>query len=102
MCSAFRNESEHLSSELVLEALAATLSIWPEPPDLGMITFIDTTKVRRKRDWGRCYLKAGFKNVGFTKGGLVALQLLPEGMPDPEPALGSQDTLIYSVSENEL
>jgi hypothetical protein len=90
VCSAFRNESDHLSSELILEALAATLSIWPDPPDLGMITFIDTKKVRRKRDWGRCYLRAGFQNVGFTKGGLVALQLLPDAMPEAEAALGTQ------------
>jgi hypothetical protein len=29
-----------------------------------------------------CYLRAGFKNCGLTKGGLVALQLLPEDMPE--------------------
>jgi hypothetical protein len=46
--------------------------------------------VRRKRDWGRCYLRAGFQNVGFTKGGLVALQLLPDAMPEAEAALGTQ------------
>lgn len=94
VCSAFRNESEHLSSELIREALSATLAIWPKPPDLGMVTFVDTKKIRRKRDWGRCYLKAGFKNVGETKGGLVALQLLPAEMPDPYPALGTQDSLL--------
>ena len=97
VCSAFRNESEHLSSELILEALAATRSVWPDPPDLGMITFIDTQKVRRKRDWGRCYLRAGFQNVGFTKGGLVALQLLPDAMPEAEAALGTQDAMIYPI-----
>jgi hypothetical protein len=94
VCTAFRNESPHLSSELILEALAATLAIWPEPPELGMITFVDATKVRRKRDPGRCYLRAGFKRVGETKGGLIALQLLPEEMPSPEAALHSQETLV--------
>ena len=48
-----------------------------------MITFVDTTKTRKKRDPGRCYLRAGFKKCGMTKGGLVALQLLPEDMPKP-------------------
>lgn len=94
MCSAFRNESEHLSSELITEALAATLWVWPEPPDLGMVTFVNTTKVRRKRDWGRCYLRAGFQNVGYTKGGLVALQLLPEEMPEACPALDTQEAML--------
>ena len=93
VCSAFRNESPHLSSELIVEAVAATLSIWSEPPDLGMVTFVDAAKVRHKRDPGRCYLRAGFLNIGKTKGGLIALQLLPEAMPDSEPALGSQETL---------
>lgn len=81
VCSAFRNESPHLSSELIREAVAATRAEYGEPPELGMITFVDTDKTRKKRDPGRCYLRAGFKNVGFTKGGLVALQLLPSEMP---------------------
>jgi hypothetical protein len=51
-----------------------------------MVTFVDPTKVRKKRDWGRCYRKAGFTHVGYTKGGLVALQLLPQDMPAPLPA----------------
>lgn len=46
-----------------------------------MITFVDKDKTRKKRDPGRCFLRAGFKNVGETKGGLVALQLLPQDMP---------------------
>lgn len=89
VCSAFRNERPdlHLSSELITEALAATRAVWPDPPALGMITFVDEDKTRRKRDPGRCYRKAGFKHVGYTKGGLWALQLLPEEMPAAEEAL---------------
>ena len=87
VCSCFRNESPHLSSELIREAVAATRSLW-EPPPLGMVTFVDTTKTRHKRDPGRCYRKAGFKPCGFTKGGLVALQMLPEDMPEPIAPLG--------------
>src|SRR3979411_258379 len=52
LCSLFRNESACLSSALVLQAVAATRSIWGQPPDLGMVTFVDTTKERKKRDWG--------------------------------------------------
>jgi len=78
--SLFRNEGAGLSSELILEAVAATRAYW-EPPSLGMITFVDPDKTRRKRDPGRCYRKAGFRHVGFTAGGLWAFQLLPEFMP---------------------
>ena len=94
ICTAFRNESDHLSSELVREAISATLAVWPEPPDLGMVTFVDPGKVRRKRDPGRCFLRAGFERVGETKGGLVALRLPPDALPEPMPALGTQDALV--------
>lgn len=50
-------------------------------PALGMVTFVDPDKVRRKRDWGRCYRKAGFRQVEDTRGGLVALLLAPADMP---------------------
>ena len=93
--SLFRNERpENLSSDLIREAVAATLAEWPEPPALGMVTFVDADKVRHKRDPGRCYLRAGFRHVGFTKGGLLAFQLLPDEMPDPLPATDSQMDLL--------
>jgi len=81
ICSCFRNESNILSSDLITEAVAATKWFWGEPPELGMVTFINTDKVRKKRDWGRCYLKAGWEKCGRTKGGLIALQILPDQMP---------------------
>lgn len=83
ICSAFRNESPILSSLLIREALAATRSIFGDPPALGMITFVNTDKVKRKRDPGRCYVRAGFTRLTeTTKGGLVVLQMLPGEMPD--------------------
>lgn len=81
--SFFRNESDRLSSELILEAIAHTRAHWPDVPDLGLITFVDADKTRRKRDPGRCYRRAGFEHVGFTKGGLWAFQMLPDAMPAP-------------------
>jgi hypothetical protein len=85
VCSAFRNEGKLLSSLLIRQAVAASRFYWNETPDLGMITFVNCDKVKKKRDFGRCYLKAGFKHVGFTKGGLMAFQLLPSEMPEPQP-----------------
>ena len=82
VCSAFRNEGDCLSSLLIIDALAATRWKYPDLPELGMITFINASKVRKKRDPGRCFLRAGFKNVGKTKGGLVAVQILPNGFPE--------------------
>ncbi len=93
ICSCFRNESSHLASDLITEAVAITRSVWPDVPALGMVTFVDTTKVRRKRDWGRCYRKVGFTPCGYTKGGLFALQLLPDQMPDAEAVFDPQSQL---------
>lgn len=84
VCSAFRNESKHLSSDLIREAVACTLAYYGPSPAEGMITFVDTSKVRKKRDFGRCYRRAGFLECGFTKGGLLALHLAAENMPQPK------------------
>tara|TARA_Y100000034_G_C6655749_1_gene287254 strand:+ start:58 stop:558 length:501 start_codon:yes stop_codon:yes gene_type:complete len=94
VCSAFRNEGAGLSSTLIREAVAATRWKWPEVPDLGMITFIDPDKVRRKRDPGRCFIRAGFERCGETKGGLLAFQLLPDAMPAPVAPLGTTVELL--------
>lgn len=90
MCSAFRNESDQRASDLIRAAVAATRWKWPDVPALGMVTFVDASKVRHTRQPGRCYLKAGFRRCGETKGGLVALQLLPAEMPPPSMPLGAQ------------
>lgn len=98
MNTLFRNESPFLSSELIREAVAATLGIWGTPPPQGFVTFIDTKKVRHKRDPGRCYRKAGFKPVGFTKTNrLLVLQLLPAAMPEPIFLPHSQTEIILEV-----
>jgi hypothetical protein len=78
MCSCFRNEGVALSSELIMEAVFATSLIYGDPPEQGMVTFVDRDKTKKKRDPGRCYIKAGFEVCGETKAGLVALRLPPE------------------------
>jgi hypothetical protein len=91
LCSCFRNESQHLSSELIREAVAVTRWYWPEIPDLGMVTFVNIEKTRKRRGKrnppGQCYIKAGFERVGETRGGLPALILPPDRMPDEHPPL---------------
>lgn len=94
MCTMFHNESPVLSSTLIREAVAVTRGIWTQPPSLGMVTFVDRAKVKKKRDFGYCYLRAGWEHCGFTKGGLVALKLPLERMPDGILAHGSQLPLV--------
>ena len=98
MCSCFRNEGPVLSSDLITEAVAATKAFWGDPPSLGMVSFVDRDKTRRKRDPGRCYRRAGWRVCGETKGGLVALQIQPEDMPRAELALGSQECFAMAAA----
>jgi hypothetical protein len=90
VCSAFRNEGAGLSSDLIRAAVRAT--VWrygPAPEPHGFITFVDRGKTRPKKNPGFCYLKAGWEPCGKTKGGLTALRLPPERMPDAEPPQGA-------------
>lgn len=99
VCSAFRNEGAGVASEMIAAAVAATVAHWPDVPELGMITFLDKRKVRPIKvrgveTWGRTWEMCGFRHVGHTKGGFMAFQLLPENMPKPIPATGTQIDLL--------
>jgi hypothetical protein len=103
--SCFRRESGTRASDLIRMALAATRWMWIDVPTIpwshageagvvGMVTFIDRSKVRHKRDYGRCYLRAGFRVIGETKAGLLALGIAACDMPPAEQPLGSQLDLL--------
>lgn len=95
ICSAFRNEGAGLSSELITQALAATRYAFGDPPaGLSMVTFVDPTKTKPKRHPGFCFLMAGFKKVGKTKGGLIALGIDRELMPAAEAPKHTQASLL--------
>ena len=98
VCSIFRNEGAGRASTLIRQAVAATRAEYGDPPPLGLITFVDRAKVREKRDPGHCFIIAGFRPCGQTKGGLDALQLLAPRMPDPEPALDRQPDLFGTAA----
>ena len=105
VCSAFRNEGAGRASSLITDAVAATRDFYGDPPPLGMITFVDRkrvppTMVRGRPVWGWCFRKAGFREVGDTKGGLLALQMLPADMPHarralPMPANDNEQGLLF-------
>ena len=79
------------ASDLIRLAVAHTRHVWPDVPELGMVTFVDERHTTKKDKPGWCYRKAGFRPVGRTrKEGLVALQLLPDDMPEPMPIPASQ------------
>lgn len=92
MCTAFRNEGAGLSSELIEEAVQATIAIWGPPPPLGFVSFVDASKVRSSNP-SYCYQMAGWEKVGQTQGGLLAYQLLPEDMPEPKYPLKPREDI---------
>jgi hypothetical protein len=115
--SLFRNEASGvLSSKLITEAVSASMAALGAPPEPrwaptetlpagvqgplrhrflagGIVSFVDASKVRRKRDPDRCYKRAGWHHVGFTKGGLWVFQQLPADMPRPREPIERQATL---------
>jgi hypothetical protein len=52
-----------------------------------MVTFVNPAKIKDGlvpgRVVGRCFIEAGFRFVGKTKGGLHAFQMQPQDMPAP-------------------
>jgi hypothetical protein len=93
MNSLFRNEGAGLSSELIVEAEAATRAIWGDPPPLGFVTFVDAGEVRSTNP-GYCYRMAGWKRIGSTKAGLLAWGRPAGEAPAAAPPLGYQARLI--------
>lgn len=73
-CAVFRNEGAGLSSDLIREADQIAWSKWPGERHY---TYVDPRRTRRKRDPGRCFLRAGWRRCGTTKGGLVILEVMP-------------------------
>lgn len=73
-CAVFRNESPHLSSDMILEA---TQIAWDRWPAARLYTTVDAKEVRSSNP-GYCFLKAGWRKCGRTKTGLVILELSPD------------------------
>ena len=80
--SLFRNLGSGLSSGLVREATCRTFAFWERHygarPPVPLRTEVNPARVRRKRDPGRCFLRAGWLRVGMSRG-LVVLEAPGEG-----------------------
>ena len=109
-CAVFRNEGPLLSSDLILEAMAIAWLRWPGE---RLYTYVDPEEIESTNP-GYCFIKAGWRRCGMTKGGLVILEALP-GTPVPSVAkrhgmravYGSQDLdvredLVALFAEGEL
>jgi hypothetical protein len=91
------------ASEMIREALAATRWHFGDPPELGIITFIDKSKVnpvmvRGKKTWGHTWILAGFEADGETQGGLLAFRMRPQFIPEPSAPLGVTEKMKFTES----
>jgi hypothetical protein len=75
-CAVFRNEGAGLSSDLIR---AADSIAWARWPGERLYAYVDPNKTRRKRDPGRCFLRAGWQHWGWSKGGLRILECRQKG-----------------------
>ena len=87
-CAIFRNEGAGLSSDLVRAATETTYALWRRRygslPDVRLTTEIDPGKVRRKRDPGRCFRRAGWEYLYTTEGAKKGrADLVVLGAPPP-------------------
>lgn len=63
----FRNESDEIASDLIVQALAITVGLWTDAlPADGFHSFVNPQRVRPtmrrgQRIYGYCFLKAGFE-----------------------------------------
>lgn len=71
-CAVFRNEGAGLSSLLILEAERIAWERWPGE---RLFTYVNPKRIKSTNP-GYCFLKAGWRRCGTTKGGLVILEKL--------------------------
>lgn len=87
-CTIFRNLGAGLSSDLIREATTTTyrywLRRWHALPPVPLTTEVDPSKVRRKRDPGRCFLRADWERTGEARG-LVIFEA-PSPLANPRKA----------------
>lgn len=72
-CAVFRNEGPSQSSSLIRQADACADLCWPRQRHY---TYVDGAAVR-SRNPGWCFICAGWRRCGVTKGGLIILEREP-------------------------
>lgn len=65
-----KRKDKYLSSDLIRQADAVADVAWPNQRHY---TYVDASKIR-STNAGFCYLKAGWRKCGKTKGGLIILE----------------------------
>jgi hypothetical protein len=75
-CAVFRNESSVLSSELIREAVVIAEKRWPNE---RFYTYVNPRRIKSSNP-GYCFKMAGWTCAGITKGKLLVLEYLGNGI----------------------
>lgn len=73
-CAVFRNEGPVRSSDLIRAAMGEA---WVRWPGARLYTYVKASAIRSTNP-GYCFLMAGWRREGRTKGGLAILATMPE------------------------
>lgn len=73
-CAVFRNEGAGLSSALLRSGMALAWQRWP---GTRLYTYVDTKKIASLNP-GYCFKRAGWRQCGVTKGGLLVFDVRPD------------------------
>jgi len=72
-CAVFRNEGAGLASALIAAAMELAWARWPGE---RLYTYVNGAKVK-SRNPGYCFIRAGWRKCGLTKGGLLIFEVSP-------------------------
>lgn len=87
-CSVFRNEGADLSSELIREAMEWAWARWPGE---RLYTYVAPDRIASSNP-GYCFLMAGWRRCGVTKGGHGrSPQVILEALPVAPSTLGGTE-----------
>lgn len=80
-CAVFRNESDAIASDLIVDAMQIAWRRWPAS---RLYTYVDPAKVRPTMVrgypvWGWCFYRAGWRFAGVSKSGKIVLVNLGGG-----------------------
>jgi hypothetical protein len=74
-CAVFRNESNYLASEMIREAEMLAWNRWKGE---RLYTYVNPRAIKSSNP-GYCFIRAGWRKCGKTKGGLIIVEKLPSG-----------------------
>ncbi len=92
-CAVFRNEGAGLSSALIWSAALMARARWPD--ERRLYTYVDPARVASSNP-GWCFIRAGWRACGWTRGGLRILELVA-----PEPSAFGVRASALRVRESE-